>query len=179
MKNKKIVALSGSLRKHSGNTAILNILSSMAKVKAVEFEIYEGLDNLPFFSPEIDNENVQNSVKEFRNFLKNSNGIIICTPEYAFGVPGVLKNALDWLVSSAEFYEKPVATISASPTPMGGDKAHESLRHTMTALGANMIEGGMLIIPFVRVKMDKEGNVTDPSLRESLEKLLNVMIKNL
>ena len=168
---KRIAAISGSLRKSSTNTDILNNLGSYVGADA-EFLIYEGLDKLPYFSPELDTDQAADSVLHFREFLRSADAVVICTPEYAFGVPGVLKNALDWLVSSAELYQKPVATISASPTPMGGDKAHESLRLTLSALDAKFIENGKLIIPFIRLKIDSQRKVIDSDLEKSLRDLI-------
>ncbi len=175
---KRIAAISGSLKKSSVNTAILNKLASIAE-NETEFHIYEGLDKLPFFSPELDTEQVAASVTAWRAFLKSADGIIVCTPEYAFGVPGVLKNALDWTVGSGEFYQKPVITISASTSPLGGDKAHDSLRLTMTAMGAILFDEGKLIIPSVRAKIDSTGNVIDSDLEKKLNDLLELLISNL
>lgn len=80
--------------------------------------------------------------------------MLIGTPEYAYGMPGVLKNALDWLVLSGELVNKPVATISASPSEFGGSKARAWLILTLTALAANIVEGGSLTIPFIGKKLN-------------------------
>src|SRR4051812_27411538 len=101
-----LLAISGSLRARSSNTAILHAIAQMAN-DTIEVKIFDGLAKLPHFDP--DNTEGEVEVAYFRKCLKESDGIIICTPEYAFGVPGVLKNALDWSVSSGEFNEKPVA----------------------------------------------------------------------
>lgn len=167
---KTIVGLSGSLRKGSVNSIVLGHLKMLAELET-NFVCYEKLDQLPFFSPELDLEKVTDSVKEFRTVIRNADAVVICTPEYAFGVPGVLKNALDWLVSSADIYRKPVVTISASPTPLGGDKAHDSLRLTLTALGVTFLENGMLIIPTVKQKINTEGLIVDEDLQRSLHKI--------
>jgi chromate reductase len=172
---KRIAAISGSLKTTSVNMSILKSLRSMGKEK-YELRIFEGLDLIPYFRQEHDHEHVDDSVTAFRKFLRNADAVIISTPEYAFGVPGVLKNALEWLVSSAELYEKPVATISASPTPMGGDKAHESLRLTLTALGARFIESGMVTIPSVKLKVNAEGEIINKDLASELENLVNALL---
>src|SRR3970282_1010603 len=115
----RIVAISGSLKSTSANT---NILWEMAKIapENVIVNILEGLDQLPHFNPEIIQEIT--AVTDFRNQIKAADGVIFSTPEYAFGVPGVLKNALDWLVSSGELNGKAVAAISVSPLHTGGGK---------------------------------------------------------
>jgi NAD(P)H-dependent FMN reductase len=175
---KRIAAISGSLKKTSANTAVLQALKNLADDNA-EVVIYDGLDRLPFFSPELDTESVASSVKHWREYLRSADGFIISTPEYAFGVPGVLKNALDWVVGSGEFYQKPVVTISASTTPLGGDKAHASLRLTLTAMGTNLSEKGKLIIPGVKTKIDSQGNIIDPVLSSELKELFDFLINTL
>jgi chromate reductase len=175
---KRIAAISGSLKTTSANTAVLNVLKSFGD-NEIEVVIYDALDKLPFFSPELDTESVSSSVKHWREFLKTADGFVISTPEYAFGVPGVLKNALDWVVGSGEFYQKPVVTISASTTPLGGDKAHDSLRLTLTAMGTNLQEKGKLVIPGVRTKIDSLGNITDPELQSRLKELFNLLVSAL
>jgi chromate reductase len=172
---KKIAAISGSIRKGSSNTAILKVIQTMAGEDA-DVILFEGLDEIPFFSPEKDTDHPPVAVSNLRKLLTEANSVVICTPEYAFGMPGVLKNALEWLVSSAELYGKPIATISASPTPMGGDKAHDSLRLVLSALGVDFIEGGMLTIPAMRLKVDSQGSVIDGDLQKSLLKILQLLL---
>ncbi|MBK9248285.1 MAG: NAD(P)H-dependent oxidoreductase [Ignavibacteria bacterium] len=128
----KILGISGSLRIGSTNAIILQTIAALAP-QEVEFTIYQHLGDLPHFSPERDDEFVAEHVLYLRKLLASSDGVVICTPEYAFGVPGVLKNSLDWMVSSAQYNEKPVAAISASPLPSGGDKAMASLLLTLQA----------------------------------------------
>lgn len=171
-----IIAISGSLKSTSSNTNILRSLSGLAP-KNVEIRIFEGLDGLPHFNP--DNKEDIDSVINFREQLKHANGVIFSTPEYAFGVPGVLKNALDWTVSTGELNEKPVIAISASPLPSGGDKALASLLLTLTALGASLGEGDSLSIPALRVKMNDSGEITDEATKTALQSLLNRLISRI
>jgi NAD(P)H-dependent FMN reductase len=123
---------------------------------------------LPHFSPDLDVADAPPSVASFRHQLQDADGILICTPEYAYGMPGVLKNGLDWTVSSGEFVHKPVLTMSASPFAMGGEKAHASLLLTLSALSAHVIEGEMLTIPFIRKKLDAHGNLIDLATIQAL-----------
>lgn len=148
--------------------------------ESVEYSIYQGLRGLPHFSPEIDGDNSPESVVEFRKLLKESNGVLICTPEYAFGVPGVLKNALDWTVSTGDFYEKPVFAISASPLPSGGDKAHASLMLTLTAMQSIVINEAKILIPAIYKKLGGD-EITDPATKQLLGDSVNAFaefIKN-
>ncbi|MES1217771.1 MAG: NADPH-dependent FMN reductase [Bacteroidota bacterium] len=169
----KITGISGSLRENSSNT---NILMQMASKIAddVDFSIYNGIGQLPHFSPEVDGENVPLAVKNFRDEIRASDGIIICTPEYAFGVPGSLKNALDWTVSSGEFVNKPLALITAS---LSGEKGHAALMHTLTALSTDTPEERALLIPFIRTKLDEKGFIKTPELLQSLQHIVNSLIE--
>jgi chromate reductase len=163
--NKTIFAISGSLRSGSSNHNILRFLGTMARAE-VTYTIYQNLAQIPPFDPGLDNETPPEAVKELRSSINQANAIIICTPEYAFGVPGQLKNALDWLVSSSTLVDKPVSLITASSV---GNNAHAALLLTLGALSANVIEEATLLIPFIRAKMDAEGNITDTPTSERLE----------
>ena len=130
-----VLGISGSLRTASVSTALLKTASTRMP-QHVKLTIYDGLGNLPHFNPEIDTEFPPPPVSDFRSQLNNSAGVIISTPEYAHGIPGVLKNALDWLVASGELYEKPVALFSASPR---GRFAHASVIETLMVMMARLI----------------------------------------
>lgn len=139
--------------------------------------LYEGLESLPPFNPDHAGESVP--VNQLRMLIKESAGIIFSTPEYAFGVPGVLKNALDWLVSSGELNEKPVAAISASPLFTGGDKALASLQLTLTALGTTIKQGPTLSIGNIKNKLDASGDITDEATLQLLDQLLKDLLTNI
>lgn len=171
----KILAISGSLRSISSNTTILKYLQRITP-EDIGFEIYDELGALPHFNPDIDNEKSPEVVTRFRAKLKEASGVIICTPEYAFGVPGVLKNGLDWIVSSGEFTDKPTATISASPLATGGDKAHASLLVTIKVMGAKVVENGSVTVPIVLKKFDAEGNMIDDKTAKEFEVMMNSLI---
>jgi chromate reductase, NAD(P)H dehydrogenase (quinone) len=174
IKTINILAISGSLKSTSANTNILRAITSIAPQNVV-IKIFEGLDSLPHFNPETKEE--IDSVNKLRQQIKNADGVIVSTPEYAFGVPGVLKNALDWLVSSGELNEKPVAAISASPLYSGGDKALASLLLTLTALGTKMNTGSGLSIGNIKNKMNEAGIISDIETIQALKQLLNGLIE--
>ena len=116
-------------------------------------------------------------MQELRGQLQAADGVLICTPEYAYGMPGSLKNALDWAVSSGEFYGKPVAAISASPSATGGERALASLLLTLTALAAAVPEGGTISVPFVGKKLNAAGEVTDPDTTQALRAVLDALAR--
>ena len=93
--------------------------------------------------------------------MASADGVLICTPEYAYGIPGSLKNALDWLVTSGELWRKPVAALSASPSALGGEKAHAALMLNAVALEAEIVEAASLQIPFVHTKLNAQKEVSD------------------
>ena len=166
-----ILAISGSLREASAATAILKAMIVMAP-PGVTIKLFDGLNELPHFNPDIDIEPFPEAVTYLRRSIAEADGLIIGTPEYAFAMPGVLKNALDWLVSSGEILNKPTVTISSSPLSPGGDKAHASLLLVMQALSTTIPEGGSLIVPFTKKRISAAGEITDPVLGEELQALL-------
>jgi len=165
----KILAISGSLRPNSSNTLLLQAIAKLVP-SYVEFSIYEGLGNIPLFN---DSDEAPTPVKDFRWHIASAAGVLLCSPEYAFGVSGVLKNALDWTVSSSEFLDKPVAVITAA---VNGEKAHASLLNTFEALAAQVVDGGDLIIPFIRAKISKEGEITDHPTLLAVTSVFNSLI---
>ena len=110
MKNIQILAMSGSLRAKSSNSAVLKTAQILSP-GAANLTLYSDLANLPHFNPDLDLEPFPEVVTSLRQQIQDSDGILISSPEYAHGVPGSLKNALDWLVSSIEFPSKPICLM--------------------------------------------------------------------
>ncbi len=171
----KILSVSGSLRPNSSNHSILQFIAANAPA-GVEFTIYDGIDLLPHFNPALDTEDAPEQLARLRTAIAEANGVIICTPEYAFGVPGSLKNALDWTVSSGSFNTKPVAIITASS---GGEKAHAALLNIFTALGARVNADTTLLLSYIRTKVNSTGNVTDEATRNALTNVLQAFLKEI
>jgi chromate reductase len=172
--NKKIIAISGSLRAGSSNHAILRYLGNLVP-EGIDYVIYDGLGRLPHFDPGLENENLPSPVTQLRELLAEAAGVIICSPEYAFGVPGSLKNLLDWTVGSGSLEGKPLALITAST---GGEHAHAALKLILkSALGANLLDDATLLIPFVRTKIDKDGNITDVETENQLKNSLAAFLE--
>lgn len=169
-----ILAISGSLRASSSNTTLVRFIARLAP-EGMQVTLYEGLADLPHFSPDLDGDEPPASVRTLRQQLQAADGVLICTPEYAFGVPGALKNALDWTVSSGEFAHKPVVALSASPLWSGGEKAHASLLLTLQALGTRVPEAGKLTIPVIGKKLNAAGDVVDPATVQQLRSVLTAL----
>ncbi len=166
---KKIFAISGSTRKLSTNLNLINAIAELTKDR-FEIEIFDGLTEIPHFNPDI--EIVPQQVADFRNKIRSADAVLICTPEYAMGVPGTLKNAIDWTVSSCEFSHKPVALITASSM---GEKGHASLLETLKIIESNITEETQLLISYAKVKVSKESKITDEKTLEDVMRLIEAL----
>ncbi len=133
----RLLALSGSLRAASTNTAALEALSALAPA-GVEILLYRDLGALPLFNPDDDEEAPPPAVAALRALVGSAAGLIIAAPEYAHGVPGAFKNALDWLVASDAFPGKPVALINTAPRSF---HAQSALRETLATMSARLDSG--------------------------------------
>jgi chromate reductase len=155
-----ILAISGSLRRQSSNSAALQAAIRLAP-PTMRIELYAALGELPFFNPDLDNEDAPSAVQALRRRVGAADGLLICSPEYARGVAGVLKNALDWLVSSLEFPDKPVAIINASQRATHADAA---LRLTLQTMSARLAGNASVVLPLQGRNLDAEGIIADTAL---------------
>jgi chromate reductase len=171
MKGKiKILGISGSLRSNSSASAILNVAAGLVP-ENVDFTIYTGLAEIPAFN---DSNEIPQPVAHFINLLSDADGVFFCIPEYAFGVPGALKNALDWTVSSSTaFPDKPVALITAAT---GGDKAHAAFLLTLRAMSSKIPEGATLLLSFIRSKLNEKNEVKDIATLDSIRTVIKSLI---
>ena len=162
----KILGISGSLQGASSNTVLLRHAGEVVPA-GVEFATFDALGGLPHFNPDLDDLDggiAPPPVLDFRDRLRASRGVLFATPEYAHGMPGALKNALDWLVGSGELAGKPVAVLSAAPNSTGGIRAQVALVQTLVVMDALFVDA--LAVPFVRKKLDGRGRlVHEPTLR--------------
>lgn len=170
----RILALSGSLRAQSLNTLLLREAARLAP-PGLEITPWEGLDDLPHYSPERDSEPLPIPVVDLRARIREADGLLFCTPEYIHAMPAVLKNLLEWVVSSGDCVGKPTAAWSASPSLEGGARAQASLAHTLEVMSARVVPEASLCLTLARSGLDGAGHVTDPdqaaSLRMALEAL--------
>lgn len=171
---KKVLAISGSTRQNSSNHNLIKAIAELF-IDELEITIYESIANLPHFNPDDNNENVPPQVLDFRKQLNESEGVLICTPEYAHGVPGTLKNAIDWTVSTNEFSHKPTALITASTD---GRFGHAALLETLKVIEAENINELQLLISFVRTKIS-DNKITDEKTLSGIKQLINNFIKTL
>jgi NAD(P)H-dependent FMN reductase len=174
MKRKiKILGISGSLRSNSSASAILNIVAGLVP-EQVEFTIYGELAEIPAFN---DSNEIPQTVEAFIKLLSDADGVFFVIPEYAFGVPGALKNALDWTVSSSTaFPDKPVALITAAT---GGDKAHAAFLLTLKAMSSKIPEGSTLLISFIRSKLNDKNEIKDSAILDSIRGVIDSLIDSI
>lgn len=166
---KKILAICGSTRKHSVNSHILHHIAHQYGAKAV-FTMYEAIDQLPHFNPDLDTDPLPGSVVCFRQRIAEADGVLICTPEYVFSLPGSFKNAIEWTVSTTLFTHKPAALITASSS---GQKAHEALNLVMKTVGVQLGQKGSLLITAPKTKLTIDGQVTDPATATAITELMD------
>jgi NAD(P)H-dependent FMN reductase len=165
---RRILAISGSLRDASSNTRLLRAAAAVAPA-GVEVRLYTGLAGLPHFNPDEDVEPALAAVAEFRALLQGADAVLVCSPEYAHGVPGSLKNALDWVVGSGELYGKPVGLLNASGRAV---YAQASLAETLKTMGAVLVPGASAVIPLDGRGLDEAGMAADPGVGAALHTVL-------
>lgn len=166
----RITAISGSLRAISSNTALLRAASGLASEK-VKIMLYEDLAELPHFNPDLEGAEPL-SVTDFRTLLRSSDAVLISSPEYAHGVPGALRNALDWLVSGGELVGKPVALINTSPR---STHAQQQLAEILATMAARVIPEASVAVPLAGRRLDEAGMIADAEVSNALRASLDAL----
>ena len=142
----RILGISGSLQARSANRALLEVARD-DEPAGVELVIFDGLEALPHFNPDLDGDDPPAAITAFRALVADADGVLIATPEYAHGVPGALKDALDWLVGTGEIYEKPVVIVNAAAIDDRGAMARGELERTLRAQGADVLASETVLVP--------------------------------
>jgi chromate reductase len=168
-----ILAISGSLRAGSNNTAVLRAAARLAP-PGVDIELSDAIRHLPFFNPDLDGDRLPGAVAAFRALIGNADGILISSPEYARGVAGVMKNALDWLVASFEFPNKPVALINTSPR---ATHAQAALTLTLETMSARLVRDAFVTLPLLGGANDEDSISADSDLAEPPRDAIAAFIK--
>jgi chromate reductase len=169
----KIIAISGSLRATSLNTAVLHAAARLAPA-GVRIELFDGIGNLPFFNSDLEGARLPPDVASFRNLIGAADGLLISSPEYARGIAGVMKNALDWLVGSHEFPGKPVALINTSPR---ASHALASLTLILETMSARLIKEASITLPLLGTVNDADSIATNAELAEPLGKAVELYVR--
>lgn len=169
---KNILAIIGSASSNSANLKLVEKIASLTE-NEINLTIFNTLKLLPHFDPALSNDNPPPVVVAFRNAIEQSDGIIICTPEYVFSIPSGLKNAIEWCISTTIFSGKPSGLITASAS---GQKAHEELQLIMKTVMAKFTDDTTLLIQGIKGKIDLNGNLTDNETQKKLDDFIKAFI---
>lgn len=169
-----ILGISGSLRARSSNTELLRAVSLVAPSN-MQVTLFSGLGALPHFNPDLDGPGVPPPppVADLRRRVRRSDALLICSPEYAHGVPGALKNALDWLVSTPDALHKPVGLLNASPRSR---HAQASLAETLRTMSLVVVPGASIAVPVSGRKLGAEAMTQDAELAGDLRRVLEALV---
>ena len=175
----RLLGISGSLRKASSNTAILKSLAETIADRAV-LEIFP-LHDIPLYDQDIDIEPSPPAITAFREAIGAADGVVISSPEYNYGMSGVLKNALDWAsrpYGKSRLTGKPVLTITASAASTGGVRAQTQLNETLTAIAALVVLRPQSVIGSVFQKMT-DGKFTDETSLKFLSAAIDDLLRDI
>jgi chromate reductase len=169
----RVLAISGSLRAASHNTALLRAAAELAPA-GVQVELYDGLDLLPAYSEDREAEPPAAAVARLRTAIDDADAVLFATPEYNGTMPGHLKTAVDWASRphrDSALWGKPVAVVGASVTDYGAIWAQDHLRKALGLAGARVMDGDL---PVARAheRFDPDGELVDLELREHLEEIV-------
>lgn len=169
----RLLAISGSLRAVSTNTALLEAARLLAP-DGVDIELFDGLARLPHFNPDLDVEPAPLEVSAWREKIRNADGLLISSPEYARGIPGSFKNGLDWLVSHDGFPDKPVAFFHASERAVASQAAMHLVFQTMSA---RIVEGASITVPLLGKQTDAAAIAADPAIGSKIRAALEAFVE--
>jgi chromate reductase, NAD(P)H dehydrogenase (quinone) len=170
----RILLVSGSTRGLSTNTALLRTAVECAP-EGIEAVLYDGLDVLPHFNPDLDQDPQPPAVASLRAAVGSADAVLFCTPEYAGTLPGSFKNLLDWLVGGTEISGKPAAWVNAAADGRRGAGAQATLATVLGYVQADVIEAACRHVPVPRESVDGDGLIADPSVRSGIAEVLSVL----
>lgn len=165
-KSISILGICGSIRAGSSNRALLAVMAKLV-AEDVSFVICDSIGRFPLFDPDAADAPPP-AVRDFRKALAAADAVVIASPEYAHGITGALKNALDWVVGSGEFSGKPVAVVNASPTSF---HACDSLMEILRTMDARVIAEASLRIPLPGSRTTEEQISANPGICASLREV--------
>jgi chromate reductase len=168
----QIVGISGSLRKASFSTSLLKLLAERA-APAIQIQVVT-LESIPLYNEDLDTKPGIPAVADLKRIITESDGVLITTPEYNHGVPGVLKNALDWLsrpVFESCFVKKPVSIFSSSLAFTGGVRAQYQLREALISMHAHLVMGPEVVLAGIHTKLAEDAYQDEKGLEVMLRSL--------
>jgi chromate reductase, NAD(P)H dehydrogenase (quinone) len=170
----RVLGISGSLRRDSYNTALLRHAGDLFEAEGAEFEIYQGLREIPAYDQDYDTEDAPETVSRIRETVRDADAVFFVTPEYNSSIPGALKNALDWVsrpFATNALRNKPVAVIGASAGMFGAVWAQAELRKVLGAIGARVTEGEVAV-GNAGERFDESGRLNEPNLEQEVHEVV-------
>ena len=164
----QILTISGSARPNSSNVQLLKALPNF--LPEAHFHHYAHLQTLPLFTAYAKSNELENS---WQIAVKEADAVIICTPEYIYNIPALLKNALEWLVTSGELYEKRVLAMSLTPHAPRGERAMQSLIWSLQALNANIV--GQLPLYLKEMEIKNGEIIVYEEIKQLIKETLNTL----
>lgn len=159
----QFLAISGSLRAGSHNSTLLRAMARLAPA-GISVALYSGLGNLPLFNPDIEASDPA-AVADLRARIVAADALLIASPEYAHGITGAMKNALDWMVGCEAFVRKPVALLNASPRAV---HAQASLKEIVTMMSAQVVAPASVTVPILGSHLSEDQIVHHPGISATL-----------
>ncbi|MFD4901010.1 NADPH-dependent FMN reductase [Streptomyces sp. NPDC057699] len=172
-----VLALSGSLRAESYNTALLRAAVKHSSGE-VDIEVYDGLGRLPMYNEDHDQGTPHEEVAALRRRVAAAQGLLVVTPEHNASVPAALKNALDWISTPPAggiVAGKPTAVAGASPGPFGSARGQLALRQILVSMGADVLAKPEVAVFRCHERMAADGSVTDPTTVSLLRELTDAL----
>jgi chromate reductase, NAD(P)H dehydrogenase (quinone) len=175
-----IIGISGSLRRGSFNTALLRTAAEL--MPAGSTLAIETIEGIPLYNFDVEAEGIPPRVSELKKLISGADGLLLSTPEYNNSIPGVLKNAIDWISRPASeipkiFGRKPVAIMGASPGGFGTVLSQNAWLPVLRTLGTKPWFGGRLLVSHAQTVFDGSGTMTDDAIRKQLEKFLHGFVE--
>ena len=174
----RILGIVGSLRRESHNKALLRAAQELAP-EGVSIETHE-LDAIPLFNGDVEAQGYPQPVQELKEAIRRADALLIVTPEYNWGLPGVLKNAIDWVsrpIMETPLRHKPTAIMGTSTGPYGTARAQLQLRQTLAYTRSYVLPEPDLILPHAESKFDAEGHLHDEATREKVRAVVEGLVQ--
>lgn len=171
-----LLAFAGSLREGSYNKAVLRAAKELAP-DGLHIQIFD-LEGIPLYNADVEAQGDPARVSEFKEAIRNADGLLIATPEYNHGVPAVTKNAIDWASrppKKAPLNEKPVGILGASPGMTGTARGQSQLRQAFEFTNSYCMPQPEILVYRAHEKFDEEGKLTDEATRKYLGKYLEAL----
>jgi chromate reductase len=178
MPDLEILGISGSLRASSHNTALLRAAVQIAAGRGMNVSVYDRLRDIPPYDEDLDTGTPPEAVAGLRARIRAADGVLISTPEYNYGVPGVLKNAIDWAsrpAATSALLRKPVAIMGAAPTNFGSVRAQHALRQSFLWIDSIVVGKPEVAVFRSHERFDEQGNLIDGTTRSLVSELLGAL----